>query len=164
MPTQNPRITVTLTPAVHAVLRRLAALTENSQSAIVGDLLAQSLPVFERMTEMLEAAHTLQGQAHKVPDEIAASLDQAHQRIEAQLGMAYEEMEAVSRPLLDQAEQVNRRSAAGRTDRTRSGLPARPVVPGAASTPISNRGVTPLVNPQKQPKQRPSKGGRHGSV
>jgi len=164
MPTQNPRITVTLTPAVHAVLRRLAALTENSQSAIVGDLLQQSLPAFERMTEMLEAAHTLQGHAHKVPDEIAASLDQAHQRIEAQLGIAYEEMEAVSRPLLDQAEQVSRRSAAGRSPGTRSATAGRSAAPGASSTPSSNRGVTPLPKPGKPAKQGPTKGGRHGAV
>ena len=165
MPTKNPRITVTLTPAVHAVLRRLATLTENSQSAIIGDLLSETLPIFERMTEMLEAALALKGQAKKVPDEITASLDLAQQRIEAQLGIAFEQMGTASQSLLAEAEKVNRRSAGGRTGGTRSGTHGGPAKqPAAASTPISNRGVTPLLNPKKSSKQRPSKGGRHGAV
>ena len=60
MPTQNPRLTVTLTPEVSAVLRELSALAGSSQSAVVGDLLQSSLPVFERMVQAMKAAAMLQ--------------------------------------------------------------------------------------------------------
>ena len=63
MPAVNPRITITITPELHAVLRRLSELSGQSQSGIVGELLGESVPVFERMVTVLEAAQKLKAEA-----------------------------------------------------------------------------------------------------
>ena len=121
--TNKPRITVTLTPEVHALLRRMSELTGNSQSSFVGDLLSQSSPVFSRMVEVLEAAERMRGEALRVPDGIKSALDEAQSQLESQLGLVLDVMDDGFRPLLQEAEKVQRRA------RRRS------------STPISNRGV-----------------------
>lgn len=127
MPTLNPRITVTLTPACAAVLRELSGLAGNSQSAIVGELLETSLPIFERVVTALRAASLIEASAKQ---EIAAGLDRAQARLEEQAGLLLGEIDVTMRPLLDAAEKVSRRSGAGgvereaRLARTRSTPPA----------------------------------------
>ena len=74
MTTINPRITVTLQPQVHAVLRRLSQLTKNSQSSLVGELLAESMPIFERMVEVLDAAEKLRAKGMEASSEITDAL------------------------------------------------------------------------------------------
>jgi hypothetical protein len=140
MPTANPRITVTLTPGLHAILKRVAYLAGSSQSAMIGDLLQQSMPVFERMAKLLEAADRIKGEAAKVPQEIGDSIKAAQGRVEGQLGLLLEDMDEVFKPLIDEAERIERRRgrAGARGARPGTAGPAR-----AASTPISNRGVTP---------------------
>lgn len=138
MSTSNPRITVTLQPEVHAVLRRLSQLTKNSQSAIVGDLLMESLPVFERMAEVLDAAEHLRLQGMKASDEVKDALSRAQGRMETQLGLVLDDFDAGNRPLLAEAEKVQRRGAGGRD--ADSGR-ARPYATRSGATPLSNRGV-----------------------
>lgn len=138
MSTANPRITVTLQPEVHAVLRRLSQLTKNSQSAIVGDLLMESLPVFERMAEVLDAAEQLRLQGMKASDEVKDALSRAQGRMETQLGLVLDDFDAGNRPLLAEAERVQRRGAGGRD--ADSGR-ARPHATRSGATPLSNRGV-----------------------
>ena len=58
MPAKNPRLTITLQPSLAAQLRKLSELTGNSQSALIGDLLEGTGPVFDRMIQVLEAAKT----------------------------------------------------------------------------------------------------------
>lgn len=132
MPTANPRITITLEPQVHALLKRLSELTGNSQSFLVGNLLLESVPVFERMAKLLQAAHRLQAESTESQARIKDSLVDAQSKLERQLGLTLESWDEVSTPLLDQAEEVGRRGRA----RSRTGRPT--------STPLSNRGVTPL--------------------
>lgn len=105
MPTSNPRLSVTLTPSTSAVLRRVAELADKSQSALVGELLEQSVPVLERMARVLEAAHKAKDQ---FSSEMASSLDRAQSKIEAQLGLALESMEEGFRPLVEAAEKVEK--------------------------------------------------------
>lgn len=131
MPTQNPRITVTLTPAVAAVLKRMSELTGNSQSALVGDLLEESRPVFDRMVLVLQAAKDVKG---KVQSDIVASMEGIQARLEKQLGLGLDVMDDGARPLLEEAERINRRGG-------RSAGGERP--PRQAEPPRSNRGVTP---------------------
>lgn len=163
MATSNPRITVTLTPAVHAVLRELSELGGQSQSSIVGELLESSLPVFERVVLALRAASTIQASAKA---EIASGLERAQAKLETQMGLLLGEMDQTMKPLLDQAEKVIRRGPGGATAGTRS---ARP--------PVAPKGLLGLVTPVpltggsgggdkpwgKTPRGR--KGGRgHGSI
>ena len=163
MPAVNPRITVTLTPAVHAVIHRMSVLGDESMSAIVGGLLAESLPVFQRMVQVMEAATRLKQEAERGRGDLAAGLAEAQGRIEAQLGLALESMDEGFRPLLDAAEKVARRT--GRKDGTRGSLSARgPAArpsPAKRPTPMSNRGVTtPSNGPTKAKIKAKTRGGR----
>jgi hypothetical protein len=158
MPATNPRLTITMQPSLAVVLRRLSQLTGNSQSALIGDLLMQSLPIFERMATVLEAAGKLKDQGHSMPKEIGESLDRAQERMETQLGLLLGDMDVGVRPLLDQAEKVQRRGA-------RATAPAGGGAPGRARPPLSNRGVTPTPTAKTQGKTRTvRKGGNHGPL
>jgi hypothetical protein len=145
MPTSNPRISVTLQPALAAILRELSALSGNSQSALIAELLEQSTPILERVVTVLRAASTIKGQANA---EIAASLEAAQTRLETQLGLQLGEFDEGTRPILEEAEAIRRR-------RSRTGTrPSQAEPPAAQKTPVSNRGVTPLHRrrPAKQSK------------
>jgi hypothetical protein len=158
MPAVNPRITITLKPEVHAMLRRLSELTGNSQSAMVAELLDSSQPVFERMVTLLEAAARLKAEGMQAPDAIRSSLDRAQDKLETQLGLALEAFDQGGAPLLKEAEKVTRRAGRGGPARGEK-RPAR-----KAPTPISNRGVTPhgktLRTSQKTAPAIPAKRGR----
>lgn len=165
MPAVNPRITITLTPETHAVLRTLSTLTGNSQSAIVGELLNESRPVFDRMVQILQAAHKLKVAADEDRSTWIKTMDKAQAKLERQLSLALDTMDDGARPLLDAAEKVKRRAAGAGGARVRGGpTPAA----RAASTPMSNRGVTPWENPKKPTrstaKAASKKGGRRGPV
>ena len=150
----NPRITVTLTPACAAVLRELSGLARNSQSAIVGELLETSLPIFERVVSALRAASSIEASAKR---EIAAGLDRAQVRLEEQAGLLLSEMDVNMRPLLDAAEKVSRRSGAGGVDREVRGVRIRAtksaVVSASLVTPVSLTGGS---GPLKRAKARVS--------
>lgn len=124
MPTVNPRITITLTPAVATVLRELSKLAGNSQSAIVGELLEMSLPVFERVVTALKAAAAIQESAKT---EIAAGLERAQGKLEDQMGLMLGDMDETLRPLLEQAEKIARRGAAA-VGAASNGRPSTPVL------------------------------------
>lgn len=137
MPTINPRISVTLQPQLAAILKRLSELTGNSQSALIGDLLGSSIGVFERMVSILQAASDLKAEGMQVTDEIKDGLRLAHEKLEVQLGLVFENLDAGGKPILDAAEKLGRR-AARQGARSAHGTAAS--VPAA---PLSNRGVTP---------------------
>lgn len=151
MPTQNPRLSITLTPACAAVLKELSVLAGNSQSAIVGELLETSLPVFERVVSALRAASTIQKSAKT---EIAAGLDRAQAKLEGQLGLLMDDMDDGLRPLLAEAERVSRRGA-GATGSKRS-VPVA-VARKRLTTPV------PLTGGSGHPRSR-VKAGRRGRV
>jgi hypothetical protein len=145
MPTANPRISITLKPSLAAVLRELSELAGNSQSAMVAELLETSQPVFEKMVLVMRAAAKVRDAAK---EEMAAGLERAQRRLEQQLGLLSDEFDAVSRPVLEAAERIDRRPGrvAGHAG---AGHGARPALP-AAKTPPSNRGVR---YPSKQAKK-----------
>lgn len=129
MPAKNPRLTITLQPTLAAQLRKLSELTGNSQSALIGELLEGSGPVFDRMIQVMEAAKTAK---ESMRGRIAGDIEQAQARLEEGLGMALEGFDQWTGSLLDEAEAVTRRGVGKRSA-------ARPGA--AAPTPISNRGV-----------------------
>lgn len=153
MPAVNPRITITLKPQMHAALQRMSALAGNSMSSIVGELLEQSQPVFDRMVRLLEAAAKIKDSAQDERDRIAQSLEDAQQNLERQLGLSLEWMDERSAPILEAAEKLDRR--AGRAEGTRSGRTARTA---QRSAPMSNRGVTPSPKRASQAKTQKDKG------
>lgn len=137
MPAVNPRLTITMQPEVSATLRRISELTGKSQSAFIGELLESSMPMFERMAVVLEAAAKLKAEGMEVPGAIARGLDSAQTKLEDQLGLALDVFDTGARPILQQAEKVARRAGRG----VPAGGEARPV--RKPPTPMSNRGVTP---------------------
>lgn len=156
MPTFNPRITITLTPACAAVLRELSGLAGNSQSAIVGELLETSMPVLERVVIALRAASTIQASAK---EEIAAGLHRAQQKLESQMGLMLGEMDELTRPMLEAAEKVTRRGAGGgAVGGKRSATAAEPRARKGLTTPV------PLTGGSGHPKvvQRGMKRGSRG--
>jgi hypothetical protein len=144
MPTPNPRISITLKPSLAAVLKELSTLAGNSQSAIVADLLETSQPVFEKMVMVLRASATVREAAK---EDMRQGLERAQGRLEQQLGLISDEFDAVTRPVLEAAERIDRRAGRGATARSAGG--ARHAVP-ASKTPPSNRGVR---YPSKQAKK-----------
>lgn len=56
MATDKPRITITLEPAQHDLLRRLAAYQKHSMSSIVVELIDSVAPTLERVCEAIEVA------------------------------------------------------------------------------------------------------------
>ena len=151
MATKNPRITITVQPSLHAQLRRLSELTGNSQSSLVGELLDGAGPTLERVIKVLEIAQTAKD---SIKGKLAAEMDAAQAKVEAQLGLALEAYEGMATPLLDMAEAIDRRSRrrpqgqalAGREAGAGSAEKGAPPRGGRASartapTPLSNRGV-----------------------
>jgi len=141
MPTTNPRITITLKPGLHAKLRRLSALTGNSQSALVAELLDGSEPVFDRLITLLEAANLAKDEMR---EKLVHDLSRAQTRMEKQLGLALDDADTLTADLVSDLERVARRSR--RVVPTRSGGAAR-----KGPTPMSNRGVRSGPKTPKKP-------------
>ncbi len=152
MPTLNPRISVTLTPATAAVLRELSNLNGESQSAIVGQLVEMSAPVLERVVAAMHAASTIQASAKA---EIASGLERAQGKLEDQFQSLLGEMDETMRPLMEAAEGVTRR--------TTSGVAAGRAL---ARTDVAANLISPLITPVSltggsgHPKQGKNKGGK----
>ena len=154
MPAKNPRLTITLQPTLAAQLRRLSELTGNSQSALVSELLSGSGPVLDRIIHVLEAAKNATASMKGM---VAAEIEEAQARMEKQLGLALEGFDDFARPILDIAEDVQRRSRKKGSPGSAEGSPVSPPAGGAGvpaasprgarrgataePTPISNRGV-----------------------
>jgi hypothetical protein len=133
MPTAKPRVSVTLSHPVATCLAELSRLTGNSQSALIGDLLAESLPVFERMVHVLSAAEKVRSQGMSIRDEVKHGLVETQERLETQLGLNLSALDVMTKDMLSSLEAPKRRAAQPGRSPTRA---AR-----SAATPISNRGV-----------------------
>jgi hypothetical protein len=144
VPTKNPRINVTLSPAVAAMLRRMSQLNKKSQSAIIGELLEASQPVFERMVRVLEAAEQAQA---SVKAQIRGNLEAAEEALDKQLGLMLGDIETRTGDLVDDLEQVRRRTAAA----------SRVAAGAAGGPPPSNRGG---ATPNRRGKDRAKRSGR----
>jgi hypothetical protein len=147
MPTQNPRLTVTLEPSVSACLRRLSEVTGNSQSKLISELLEGSVPVFQRVIATIEAAKVASAE---IRGKLATDMEAAQGRVEQQLGLALYELDAATLPLLDGVEAIKRRARKTGGGGVRSALRHPAGAPSPASvTPPSNRGVRSTANPRK---------------
>lgn len=65
MPTIKPRVQVTLEPATHEVIERLAALQGCSRGAVIADLIDSVAPALGRTVALLEAAREAPGQVRQ---------------------------------------------------------------------------------------------------
>lgn len=149
MPAKNPRLTITLQPAIAAQLAELSRLTGDSQSSIIADLMGQASPVFDRVIRVLSAAQQAKSE---LKDRLASDLEAAQSKIEAQLGIVMQDFDAYTGDLLAEVDQVRRR--ARRTTREDAQAP-QAVADAPASTPLSNRGVR--SDPEKTKSQTTKK-------
>ena len=136
MTAKNPRLSVTLKPSLAAQLRRLSELTGNSQSAIIGDLLDGSGPVFDRLIQVLEAAKTAK---ESMKGKLANDMGQAQNKMENALRIVMQGFDEFTGSVLDEAKAVTRR-ARRPASRAQRDTTAGALVE-AKPTPISNRGV-----------------------
>ena len=147
MPAKNPRLTITLEPALAATLRRLSELTGNSQSKIISEILEGSEQVFAKIIRVLEAAEKAKAE---VKGRAAANLDEAQGRMEAQFQLVMGEFDELTGSLLAEVESVSRRARkTGRAGRGAVDTPAPASARKGSATPISNRGVRSTANPRK---------------
>jgi len=146
MPTKNPRLSVTLQPALAAQLRRLSSLTGSSQSALISELLDGSGPIFERLISVLEAAEAAKS---SIKGGVTRDIHEAQQRVESQLGLMFEIADRTSLDLVDAMEKVGRRRT--RIVSSEAAFSASAGAPVAAVTPLSNRGVRSLTKKAKTP-------------
>jgi hypothetical protein len=134
MPTLNPRITVTLSPEQHSLLREMSRLTQTSQSGLISQILTELTPVWSKMLTLMAAAEQAKG---VINESFIQDMDKAQAKVEKQLGLAIDAMDDFNLPILALAEKVEHRK--GRDSaRTRRHADAGAA---AAGTPLSNRGV-----------------------
>lgn len=81
-----------------AQLRKLSELTGNSQSALIGDLLEGTGPVFDRMIQVLEAAKTAK---ESMRGKLADDMEHAQSKMEGALGLVLEGFDEITGSLLD---------------------------------------------------------------
>ncbi len=155
MPATNPRLTITLAPPVSAILRELSGLTGNSQSALVGELLEEAMPVFSRMVRILRAAEEAK---RAVKEELVAGMESAQARLEGQLGLALEELDGFEGKLLETVERVGRRGGRDAIAARRPRSPKAAEVGTRRGPPLSNRGVRSPIGGKSQSKTAKKRG------
>lgn len=128
MPTEKPRITITLSDHQHSVLSTLAKGQKCSMSSIVVDLLETAIPVLERVNELVTAAQKAPQQAL---DQLKLSLGRAETDV---IGMQAEVMGQLDMLVKEAGVAVDAR------ERTAAAHASAPVV-ATAKPPSSNRGV-----------------------
>lgn len=133
----NPRVSVTLTPAVDAALRRLSEASGQSRSSLVGELMEQALPVLERMATIIATAKTATEEAKA---RMAANLEEAQTKLEAHIGIVQDLFDEQTADLIGDIEAIGRRKAKGSAGRT-DGRAAAARPPAGASRRSSSKGI-----------------------
>ncbi len=139
----NPRISVTLTPAVDAALKRLSEASGQSRSSLVGEILEQSLPVFERLALVIETAKTATQEA-KV--RMASNMEAAQTKLESHLGIVNDLFEEQTADLIADIEAIGRRKARGAEGRT-DGRAAPARAPAGTPRKVASRASQERVQP-----------------
>lgn len=141
MPTTNPRVNVTLSPSLDAMVAELAQLQRVSKSAVLRELLEASEPALAQALAMMRAANELSVTARKrVVSDMEATLREVERKADKAMLLAA----GVTADLVAQAEAIKgRRPARGGT--ALRGTPGRSkagaVAHGPKDPPPSKRGV-----------------------
>ena len=134
MTTSNPRITVTLSPEQHALLREMSRLTQTSQSGLISEILTELSPVWTKMLTVMQAAGLARG---AINESFIKDMDKAQAKVEKHLGLTLDAFDEMQLPLLDLVQKVEHRKGRDSAG-TRRDADARAA---ASATPPSNRGV-----------------------
>jgi len=137
MATTSPRISVTVTPRVEAVLNRFSKITGRSKSAVVGEILDESYEVLAKMVKVMEAAQSVH---MNMAAAVAQPFKDAHHHLEQQLGLVMDDLHNGTDDLLAEIEAVERRAVKA----VAIARSAKPTASARGKTPPSNRGVRKL--------------------
>ena len=162
MPTVNPRINVTLSESMDALVARLAKLQRVSKSQVVRELLEAGEPALARAATLMEAAA---GAVRGVNDSLRQAMNSTIESAEAEVARQLAGMDAMAADLVSQAQAVRGRrprrlqassagEAAPRPEASGRGMP-QPASKGGDPLP-SNRGV----KTAKRAKKAASQGSR----
>lgn len=137
MPTTNPRVNVTLSPSLDALVTRLAQLQRVSKSSVLRELLETAEPELAQVVALMEAASKAKTTAKK---NLTADMRGAVHGYLAEVQALMERGGALVGDLVSEAEAVRGR----RPSRKSSAGPARSgagAARGRKDPPSSNRGV-----------------------
>lgn len=137
MPTENPRVNVTITPSMNAVVGRLAELQRVSKASVLRDLLETAEPGLRQALALMEAA---QGAAKEVHQRLAADMDKAMLAADRYDREMADYFQNSLGDLVADAEAVRGRRP-GRTGVARTAGAAASVRRKRKDPPSSNRGV-----------------------
>ncbi len=133
MPTMNPRVQVTLSPSLDALVRQLAVHQRASKSQVLRELLEAAEPALRRAVALMDAASKA---SEELRSGFGKSLDQAQVRAEKALASTLATMDSATADLVSLAEEVRSRRPARMPRGTARAAPTAPRNP-----PASNRGV-----------------------
>ena len=145
MPTINPRINVTLSPSLYAMVGELAKHQRVSRSMVLRELLEASEPALSQVVVMLRAAADM-GEAarERLQQDMGETITSMENKAEQALALAA----GITSDLVAQAEAIRGRRPARQPARKRSagGLPGRSSAAAVdhqrtGRPPSSNRGV-----------------------
>jgi hypothetical protein len=137
MPTSNPRINVTLSSSLDALVLRMARSQRVSKSQVLRELLEAAEPALQRAVTLMEAATAASA---GLKDNLRHQLDRGQDAAEDALAVILSRMDRATRDLVTEAEAIQgKRPARGRA----RAEPVGPVaaVPKRKDPPASNRGV-----------------------
>ena len=132
MPTLNPRINVTLSPSLDALVSRMAGHQRVSKSQVLRELLEAAEPALQRAVMLMDAARAASTEARAG---LARKLDRGIDDAEDTMAVLLSRLDRAQADLVSQAEAVQGKRAARRK--------AQRVAPagGVGDPPASNRGV-----------------------
>lgn len=133
MPTINPRVNVTLSPSLDALVSRLAVLQRSSKSQVLRELLEAAEPALHRAVALMDAASKASSELHA---KLARSMEAAQDLAEDSAAVMLSRMDRAVNDLVSEAEAVR-----GRRPARKGGASAAAAAPGARNPPPSNRGV-----------------------
>lgn len=133
MPTNNPRVNVTLPPSLEQLVGRMAVLTRTSKSQVLRELLEAAEPALQRAVALMDAA----SKASKgVREGLALALDKTQAEAEREASRQLAAFDSMQGDLVAEAEAVKGRRPP-RALAARAGAAPR----GGSNPPSSNRGV-----------------------
>jgi hypothetical protein len=145
MPTLNPRINVTLSPSLDALVSQMASLERVSKSMVLRELLETAEPVLREAVALMEAA---KGAGAKARANLARDLDTSIKAAEGVSAMMLRDISNQTRDMVAEAEAVRGRRPARRPAPAGPLLAPAPARPGQSGVrrarkdpPSSNRGV-----------------------
>jgi hypothetical protein len=128
MPTENPRVNVTLSPALFHLVSAMARGQRASKSQVLRELLEAAEPALQRVVALMDAAEKAKG---AVKAEFGESLQRSQDVIESELARQLESVDGITADLVSMAERIEGRRPARRAPEARGGAGV-----GAESTPV----------------------------